>query len=77
MNRTVYALLALLAASPAFAHPGDHSHFDWAGFWAHLFEPDHLFFAAAALVASLLAYRAGRRAEARIHASKDQNHDPR
>jgi hydrogenase/urease accessory protein HupE len=57
--------LFLFLPSLAFAHVGDHSHFDWVGFWAHLFEPDHLFFAAVTIVVGFLAYRAGRRAEAR------------
>jgi hypothetical protein len=61
-----YAIcLFLLLPTAAWAHPGDHSHFDWAGFWGHLFEPDHLFFAAVTIIAAVLAYRAGRRAEAR------------
>lgn len=53
------------SAVPAFAHVGSHGGLDVAALMAHLFEPDHLFFAAVTIVASVLAYRAGRRAEAR------------
>jgi hydrogenase/urease accessory protein HupE len=61
-----YAICAfMLLPSTAFAHPGDHVHLDWASTLAHLFEPDHIFFAGVTVFASALAYRAGRRAEAR------------
>jgi hydrogenase/urease accessory protein HupE len=61
-----YAIcLFMLLPSLAFAHPGEHAHLDWASALAHLFEPDHIFFAAVTVIASVLAYRAGRRAEAR------------
>lgn len=68
-----YAIgLFLVLPFSARAHVGGHAHFDWAGLFTHLFEPDHLFFAAVAIIASVLAYRAGRRAEARVRARKDQ-----
>jgi hydrogenase/urease accessory protein HupE len=54
-----------LSTSPAFAHVGDHAHFDWAGIIAHLVEPDHLFFAAVTIITGFLAFRAGRKVEAR------------
>ncbi len=61
-----YAIcLFLLLPSAAFAHPGDHAHLGWASALMHLLEPDHIFFAIVTVVASVLAYRAGRRAEAR------------
>jgi hypothetical protein len=73
-----YAIcLFFLLPSAALAHPGEHAHLDWVGALAHLFEPDHLFFAAVMVIASVLAYRAGRRAEARAHLRKDTDHDPR
>lgn len=64
MNRLVFLPLVLLA-SPALAHQGDHTHFDWAGLFAHFFETDHIVFAAIAALTGVLAYRAGRRAEAK------------
>lgn len=76
MNRLVL-LFSIVFAFPAFAHQGDHTHFDWAGLLAHVFEPDHVIFAGIAVVAALIAYRAGRRAEARAIARKETGHDPR
>jgi hypothetical protein len=55
----------LLGAAPAHAHPGDHGHFSWSELAGHLFEPDHLFFAALTIVVGILAFRAGRRVERR------------
>jgi hypothetical protein len=73
-----YAIcLFLLLPSAALAHAGDHGDLDFAAALAHLFEPDHIVFAAVTVIAILLAYRAGRRAEARVHVRKDGNHDPR
>jgi hypothetical protein len=65
MIRLSYALFITLLSSRAFAHVGDHALFDWAGLIAHLLEPDHLFFAGVTVLTGFLAYRAGRRAEAR------------
>ncbi len=67
----------LLLASPALAHQGDHTGFDIAGLLAHVFETDHIVFAAIAVLTGILAYRAGRRAEARVHAAKEISRDPR
>ena len=67
----------VLLASPALAHQGDHTHFDWAGLFAHVFETDHIVFAAIAAVTGVLAYRAGRRAEAKAHIKREARHDPR
>jgi hypothetical protein len=55
----------LLLAGPALAHQGDHTHFDLMGLIAHVFETDHIVFAIIAILTGVLAYRAGRRAEAR------------
>lgn len=71
MRKIAVCLFSMLPLSVE-AHAGDHAHFDWAGLLAHLVEPDHLFFAAVAIIASVLAYRAGRRAEARVQARKDR-----
>ncbi|MCU0818457.1 MAG: HupE/UreJ family protein [Beijerinckiaceae bacterium] len=61
-----YAIcLFMLLPSATFAHPGEHAHLGFVAALAHLFEPDHLLFAAITVIASVLAYRAGRRAEAR------------
>lgn len=64
MKRLTIFALALLA-TPAFAHQGDHSHFDLAGLIAHIFEPDHVIFAAIAVLTGIFAYRAGKKAGAR------------
>ncbi len=64
MKRLTIFALALLA-TPAFAHQGDHAHFDLAGLIAHIFEPDHVVFAAIAVLTGILAYRAGKKAGAR------------
>ena len=76
MKKYAVCLLMMLPTA-ALAHAGDHGHFDLAALIAHLFEPDHLFFAAVTVIASILAYRAGRRAEARAHLRRDADHDPR
>lgn len=67
----------VVLATPALAHQGDHTGFDWMGLAAHLFEPDHIVFAAIAGLTGILAFKAGRRAEARVHATKERNHDSR
>jgi hydrogenase/urease accessory protein HupE len=68
MTRIFAPLLALsvsLSASPAMAHPGDHAIFSAAALAEHLLEPDHLVFIALVVLVAILAYRVGRRAEAR------------
>ena len=50
-----------LGATPAAAHPGDHSRFSFADLAAHLFEVDHLVFLALIVLVGALAYGAGRR----------------
>lgn len=69
--------LSPLLASPAFAHVGDHSTLDRVAMIAHFFEADHIIFALIAVVTGVLAYRAGRRAEARVHAKREASHDHR
>jgi hypothetical protein len=65
MTRSAAAVLALLA-TPALAHPGDHSGLSLLGSLAHIaLEPDHLIFAAATVAVGVLAYRAGKRAGAK------------
>jgi predicted outer membrane protein len=70
MKRLAVLLLAMVA-TPALAHQGDHTQFDPVGLILHVLEPDHVIFAALAILTGVLAYRAGRRAEARSHARKD------
>ena len=55
-----------------FLHIGDHSmlHLDQIP-W-HLLEPDHIFFIAFAAIVGVLAYRHGRKVEARIHAKREE-----
>jgi hypothetical protein len=58
----------LTLANPALAHMGDHSRFALPEMAAHLLEWDHLFFLGLAGVIGIMAFRAGRRLEARrIH----------
>ena len=70
MKIIAIAVISMLPA-PAFAHQGDHTGFDIAGLLAHVFETDHIVFAAIAVLTGVLAYRAGRRAEAKSHSRKE------
>lgn len=78
MRIAVFALSILLAV-PAFAHQGDHTGYDFAALIAHVFETDHIVFTAIAVLTGIFAYRAGRRAEAKVNAklSKDRPDDSR
>ena len=72
MNRMPAWLIAILAfATPAMAHPGDHATMSWGQLVIHYAEPDHLAFLALTVVVGWLAYRAGRRAEARQSARRN------
>lgn len=73
MNRLILIAIAL-SATPAMAHPGNHAGLDLAALAAHLFEADHIIFATLAAIIGVLAYKAGRRAEAR---KQEARHDPR
>ena len=77
MMKPFLIALGVLFSSAALAHQGTHGHLDILGVLAHIFEPDHVIFAAIAIVSSVLAYRAGRRAEARAIAKRGERHDPR
>ena len=70
MKYKVLAAFALMT-SPALAHQGDHSGFDFTSLVLHVLEPDHVIFAAIAVLTGILAYRAGRSAEAKAHARRD------
>lgn len=63
--------LALLAAiaQPALAHPGGHGHMTWRELVQHFAEPDHLAFLALTVIVGWLAFRLGRRIEARAQRS--------
>lgn len=74
--RVSAALVTLLLwTAPAFAHVGEHGGMTLSRLLSHLFETDHVVFAAIAVTVGILSYRAGRRAEARAIKvrSKDDN----
>ncbi|KAF0226633.1 MAG: hypothetical protein FD175_3000 [Beijerinckiaceae bacterium] len=75
MKNFVIVVLSMLPL-PALAHQGDHTGFDWAGLLAHVFETDHMVFAAIAVVTGILCFRAGRRAEAKAMAKRHQGDRP-
>lgn len=63
MNRLAFAPLAFtLLATPALAHFGDHTALSLMALAEHVFETDHIVFAAIAVLTGVLAYRAGKRA---------------
>ena len=67
MQRALALLAAtLLTTQTAAAHPGDHVHMSLSELIAHYAEADHLAFVALTVIVGWLAYRAGRRTEARI-----------
>lgn len=66
MRHAVITLGALaILTAPAAAHVGDHAEMTLSQLAAHVFETDHIVFAAIAVMVGILSYRAGRRAEAR------------
>ncbi len=81
--RSALTLTLTGLAAPAFAHVGDHSGFSLAALASHLFEPDHVAFAVIGAGAAWLAFKAGRRAEARARQraesgqKQERSHDPR
>jgi hydrogenase/urease accessory protein HupE len=64
MRYVAVAFFALLA-TPASAHPGEHARMSVVQLINHYAEPDHLAFLALTVIVGWVAYRAGRRAEAR------------
>ena len=67
MIRPLLALAACAAfAGPALAHPGGHAHMTWLELARHYAEPDHLAFLALTVIVGWLAFRLGRRMEARV-----------
>ena len=53
-----------LLTTPALAHFGDHTAMSLMALAGHVFETDHIVFAAIAVVTGIVSYRAGRKAEA-------------
>ena len=51
-------------------HIGDHTVLRLNELAAHLFEPDHVFFAALTVIVGVMAYKHGRRTEARVQAQR-------
>jgi hydrogenase/urease accessory protein HupE len=70
MLKAIATLAAMLPATPALAHPGEHGHMSLTELVAHYAEPDHLAFLALTVLVGVLAYRAGRRTEARKAAAR-------
>lgn len=70
MKKLVFLPIVMLTF-PAIAHQGDHAGMALREIISHVFETDHIVFAAIAIVTGILCFRAGRRAEARAHGRKD------
>ncbi len=66
-----FAIASSLAglATPAFAHPGGHAQMSLLEIAKHYAEPDHLAFLALTVIVGWLAFRWGRRVEAKSRAS--------
>ena len=58
---------------PAAAHVGEHTGMSLSQLASHVFETDHIVFATIAVAVGILAYRAGRRAEARAIAVRSKD----
>ncbi len=57
-----------LATTPASAHPGQHAQMSLLEIAMHYAEPDHLAFLALTVIVGWLAFRWGRRVEAKARA---------
>ena len=69
MQRALALLAALVVTTRnATAHPGDHVQMSVTELIVHYAEADHLAFLALTVIVGWLAYRAGRRTEARVQA---------
>ena len=77
MRRFALAALATPISSAAIAHAGNHELLSFAELGAHVLERDHLLLLLAASTVVTIAYRAKRRAEARVTVRKERRHDPR
>ena len=67
--RYATALALLVAAGPAFAHPGNHAGLSLTEFVQHYAEPDHLVFLTLTIIVGISAYHYGRRVEAKARAA--------
>ena len=68
LTRSIIVFSFAVAGTPAFAHPGGHSHMSIREIVQHYAEPDHLAFLALVVIVGVLAYRFGRRIEAKANA---------
>jgi hypothetical protein len=67
MIRPMACLLALSTlTAAAAAHPGNHTQMTLIELVRHTAEADHLAFLALNVIVGILAFRAGRRAEAKV-----------
>ena len=64
-TRSLLMVVTALAATPALAHPGEHGHMGLIELLQHYAEPDHLAFLALTVIVGVLAFKLGRRTEAR------------
>jgi hypothetical protein len=65
------SLAIALSALPAHAHPGSHAHLGLLETIQHYAEPDHLAFLALTVFVAWVAFRVGRRAEARAQRASE------
>ena len=65
MRTSILMAVSMLVAGAAHAHPGQHEHMSITQLIQHYAEPDHLAFLALTVIVGGLAYRIGRRAEAK------------
>jgi len=70
IRRAVPAALGIAIATTASAHPGNHTHMSLLDVVQHYAEPDHLALLALTVIVGVLAYRWGRRIEAKAHAKQ-------
>lgn len=75
---TRFALVTLLLAVPgtALAHPGNHGGMSVSEVIRHYAEPDHLAFLALTVIVGVLAFRWGRRIEARNRVTVREDRRP-
>lgn len=64
-------------ATSGYAHPGNHAHMGLLETIQHYAEPDHLAFLALTVVVAWVAFRIGRRAEARAIRAPDKRKQDR
>ena len=67
--RLTFAAVASLLATPALAHPGGHEHMTFLELVQHVAQPDHLALLALIVIVGWLAFRSGRRIEAKAKAA--------